>query len=112
MDEHDPVDEAESHFLEQDSDLVTISRKPSSTVTASTAAQPATGQDASQSAPSAVWFPLTLVIPLMAFAIVPSLLGRLVVIVLIVGAELKLIMSTPKLMSLLSTREWTAAASM
>lgn len=104
MDEHDPVDEAESQFLEQDSDLVTIPRK----VSISTAPAPVAGQDQS----AAVWFPLTLVLPLMAFAIVPSLLGRLLVIVLIVGAELKLVTSTPRLMGLLSTREWTAAASM
>jgi hypothetical protein len=47
----------------------------------------------------------------MAIAIVPSLLGRLVVIVLTVGAELKLVTSTPELMSFMSTREWTVAAS-
>jgi hypothetical protein len=108
MDEHDPVDEAESQFLEQDSDLVTVSRKVSSASASSpSTAAPAAGQDQ-----SAIWFPLTLVLPLMAFAIVPSLLGRLLVIVLIVGAELKMVTSTPQLMNMLSTREWAAAGSL
>jgi len=108
MDEHDPINEEESRFLEEDADLVTLPRKvPSSSSSAppSTAA-PAAGQDQ-----SAIWFPLTLVLPLMAFAIVPSLLGRLLVIVLIVGAELKMVTSTPQLNNMLSTREWAAAAS-
>ena len=108
MDEHDPINEEESQFLEEDADLVTLPRKaPSSSSFAppSTPA-PAAGQDQ-----SAIWFPLTLVLPLMAFAIVPSLLGRLLVIVLIVGAELKMVTSTPQLNNMLSTREWVAAAS-
>lgn len=110
MDEHDPINEEESQFLEEDADLVTLPRKvPSSSSSSSpppSTAAPAAGQDQ-----SAIWFPLTLVLPLMAFAIVPSLLGRLLVIVLIVGAELKMVTSTPQLRNMLSTREWAAAAS-
>jgi len=101
MDEREPVDYAESQFLERDSDLVTLSRK----------APTNTAQGAGQDQSAAVWLPLTLVLPLMAFAIVPSLLGRLLVIVLIVGAELKLVTTTPELMNFMSNKEWTAAAS-
>lgn len=108
MDEHDPINEEESQFLEEDSDLVTLPRKVpfSTSFSPPSTAAPAAGQDQ-----SAIWFPLTLVLPLMAFAIVPSLLGRLLVIVLIVGAELKMVTSTPQLRTMLSTREWAAAAS-
>ncbi|KAI4612393.1 uncharacterized protein J4E87_010294 [Alternaria ethzedia] len=110
MDEHDPINEEESQFLEEDADLVTLPRKVPSSSSSSSAppstAAPTAGQDQ-----SAIWFPLTLVLPLMAFAIVPSLLGRLLVIVLIVGAELKMVTSTPQLRNMLSTREWAAAAS-
>jgi hypothetical protein len=103
MDEHEPVDYTESQFIERDSDLVAITRKPSSIST------PQSASGVRQSA--AVWFPLTLVLPLMAFAIVPSLLGRLLVIVLIVGAEIKLVGSTPELMGFMSSREWSVAVS-
>jgi len=102
MDENEPLDYAESQFIERDSDLVAIPRKVS--------VKPARDGEEGQSA--AVWFPLTLVLPLMTFAIVPSLVGRLVVIVAIVGAELKLVGSTPELKSFMSTQEWNAAASM
>lgn len=109
MDEHDPINEEESQFLEEDADLVTLPRKvPSSS---SSSAPPSTAAPAAGQDQSAIWFPLTLVLPLMAFAIVPSLLGRLLVIVLIVGAELKMVTSTPQLNNMLSTREWVAAAS-
>jgi hypothetical protein len=101
MGEHKPIDSAEARFLERDSDLVAISRQ--APITAAKGA----GHDYS----AAVWFPLILVLPLMAFAIVPTLLGRLVVIVLIVGVELKMVSSAPELRRLLSVQEWTAAVS-
>lgn len=102
MDENEPLDYAESQFIERDSDLVAIPRKT----------PVKTAPDAEQYQSAALWFPLTLVLPLMAFAIVPSLVGRILVIVAIVGAELKLVMSTPELKSFMSTQEWNAAASM
>ncbi|CAA9957318.1 PAT1 multi-domain protein [Pyrenophora teres f. maculata] len=101
MDENEPLDYAESQFIERDSDLVAIPRK------ASIKTAPVADQDQS----AAVWFPLTLVLPLMAFAIVPSLVGRLLVLVAMVGAELKLVKSTPELKSFMSTQEWNVAAS-
>ncbi|CAN9468114.1 unnamed protein product [Alternaria alternata] len=118
MDEHDPVDETESSFLEQDEDLVTIGpRKPAvstptttATATGTSTATPAAGQDAPQSAPPAITFPLLLILPLVAFAIVPSLLGRIIVIGLAVGMEGKIVRETPQLMRLLSLRNWSVAA--
>ena len=101
MDEHEPIDYAESQFLERGHDLVAIGRKAAS----------GTGKEAGQQHSVAVWFPLILVVPLMAFAIVPSLLGRLVVIVLIVGVQLKVVTSAPELKGFLSAQEWTAAVS-
>lgn len=101
MDEHDAIDEAETMFLERQKDLVAVSRKTSvSTVR---------GAAPHQSA--AMWFPLMLILPLMAFAIVPNLLGRLFVIALIGAAELKLITSTPELLDFMKVQEWTMAAS-
>jgi hypothetical protein len=119
MDEHDPVDETESSFLEQDEDLVTIGpHKPAvstpttttATATVTSTATPAAGQDAPQSAPPAITFPLLLILPLVAFAIVPSLLGRIIVIGLAVGMEGKIVRETPQLMRLLSLRNWSVAA--
>ncbi|RMZ72054.1 hypothetical protein GMOD_00007045 [Pyrenophora seminiperda CCB06] len=104
MDENEPLDYAESQFIERDSDLVAIPRKASG--------KPAPPPDDEHHQSAAVWFPLTLVLPLMAFAIVPSLVGRLLVLVAIVGAEHKLVMSTPELKSFMTTHEWNAAASM
>lgn len=101
MDEHEPIDYAESQFLERGQDLVAIGRQGAMS----------TAKEAGQHYPAAVWFPLILVVPLMAFAIVPSLLGRVVVIVLIVGVELKLVASAPELKGFLSAQEWTAAVS-
>lgn len=103
MNEHEPIDYAESQFLERGPDLVAIRRRSEE---GSTAADKEAGHFS-----AAVWFPLILVVPLMAFAIVPSLLGRLVVIVLIVGVELKLVASAPELKSFLAGHEWTAAVS-
>lgn len=114
MDEHDPVDETESSFLEQDEDLVTTGpRKPAvstPTATATSTATPAAGQEAPQSAPPAITFPLLLILPLVAFAIVPSLLGRIIVIGLAVGMDGKIVRETPQLMRLLSLRNWSVAA--
>ncbi|CAN9458895.1 unnamed protein product [Alternaria alternata] len=116
MDEHDPVDETESSFLEQDDDLVIIGPRkpavstPTTTATATSVATPTAGQDALQSAPPAITLPLLLILPLVAFAIVPSLLGRIIVIGLTVGMEGKIVRETPQLMRLLSLRDWSIAA--
>lgn len=101
MEKRSPIDVAETRFLERKHDLVAVSRQASvSTIHG--------GQHQS----AAVWLPLILVLPLLAFAIVPSLLGRLVVIALIGAAEVRLVVSTPELMSYMTVRDWSLAASM
>lgn len=100
IEKREPIDYVETRFLERKHDLLAVSRTRSVS----------TARGVSHHHSAAVWFPLTLVLPLMAFAIVPSLLGRLVVIVLIGGLELKLVTSTPELKSFMTVQEWTTAA--
>ncbi|KAH7080673.1 hypothetical protein FB567DRAFT_110276 [Paraphoma chrysanthemicola] len=95
-----PIDYPETRFLERKNDLLAVSRRPS----VSTARGP--------SESPFVWLPLGLVIPLVAFAIVPSLLGRIVVIALITAAELRLVTTTPEVMNYLAFKEWAMAASL
>ncbi|KAH3919902.1 hypothetical protein HBI56_032450 [Parastagonospora nodorum] len=94
-----PVDNAETRFLDRKNDLLAISRRPS--------VGPMHG---GQQQPPIVWLPLVLVLPILAFAIVPSLLGRLVVITLIGAAGLRQVTSTPELMSYMTIQEWSIAA--
>jgi hypothetical protein len=94
-----PVDNAETRFLDRKNDLMAISRRPS--------VGPMHG---GQQQPPIVWLPLVLVLPILAFAIVPSLLGRLVVITLIGAAGLRQVTSTPELMSYMTIQEWSIAA--
>jgi hypothetical protein len=100
MEKREPIEYTETRFLERKNDLLAVSRR--TTVSAAP-----DGQHQS----TAAWLPLILVLPLMAFAIVPSLLGRLVVIALICAAEMRLITTTPELMGLMSMRGWSAGAS-
>jgi hypothetical protein len=100
MEKREPIVYTETRFLERKNDLLAVSRK-----TAVSATQ------AGQQQSTVAWLPLMLVLPLMAFAIVPSLLGRLVVIALICAAEMRLITTTPELMGLMSIQGWGAAAS-
>lgn len=96
MTKRNPIHEAESRFLERQADLVAF--PPNGYAGA--------GQDAGQ---VAMWLPL---LPFVAFSVVPSLLGRIVVIVLISAAGLRMVTSTPAFMSMMTAREWTYAASM
>ncbi|KAH7336746.1 hypothetical protein BKA66DRAFT_77710 [Pyrenochaeta sp. MPI-SDFR-AT-0127] len=100
IEKREPIDYVETRFLERRHDLLAVSRRTSTS----------TARGASHHHSASVWFPLTLILPLMAFAIVPGLLGRLVVIVLIGGVELKLVTSTPELKSFMTVQEWTTAA--
>jgi hypothetical protein len=102
MEKRSPIDFAETRFLERRHDLVAVSRQASSVSTGHAAQQ--------QSA--AVWLPLALVLPLLAFAIVPSLLGRLLVIALIGAVEFRQVTSTPELMKYMTIREWAMAAAL
>jgi hypothetical protein len=106
MDEHEPVDYTESQFIERDGDLVAITRKPASSPSSTAIGTTAPAPHYS----AAVWFPLTLVLPLVAFAIVPSLLGRIVVILLGVAAGAKIVNEEPGLRGVMERREWGVAA--
>lgn len=104
MEKREPIDYAETRFLERRHDLLAVSRKTAVSSSSS-------GRGGGHHHSAAVWSPLILVLPLMAFAMVPNMLGRLVVIVLIGGTELKVVTSTPELMSFMTVQEWTVAAS-
>jgi hypothetical protein len=99
MEKRAPIDHAETRFLDRKNDLLAVSRGACVSTTRGV-------QDQS----AVVWVPLLLAVPLLAFAIVPSLSGRLVVIALIGAAEAKLVTSTPELMGYMAIREWTVAA--
>ncbi|KAJ4992578.1 hypothetical protein SVAN01_01961 [Stagonosporopsis vannaccii] len=98
MKQRKPIHEAESRFLERQADLVTFSMKRHSSVDPS----------AGTSQHVAMWLPL---LPFVAFSIVPSLLGRMVVIALISAAGLRTVTSTPELMTIMTVREWMYATS-
>lgn len=59
--------------------------------------------------PAAAWLPLALVLPLLAFVIVPSMLGRLVVIAVIGGAGLRVATMIPEVQSLMDMQRWMIA---
>ncbi|KAL5441497.1 hypothetical protein PMIN05_004431 [Paraphaeosphaeria minitans] len=101
MEKRTPIEHAETRFLEHKKDLLRVSEG----VSASTVG----GVTARQSA--AIWLPLVLVLPLMAFAIVPGLLGRLVVLSLTGVAVMKILASTKELMDMMTAREWTCCFS-
>jgi len=101
MEKRVPIDHTESRFLERKNDLLAVSRGACVSTTS-------VGQDQSV----IVWLALLLAVPLLAFAIVPSLSGRLVVIVLTGAAEARLVTSTPQLMSYMAVREWAVVASL
>jgi hypothetical protein len=95
-----PIDPAESQFLERKSDLLAVPGRP--------CAKRATGGDQEYES-VAVWFPLVLVLPLMAFAMVPSFFGRLFVILAIGAVEARMVTTTAELRSFMSVQEWTKA---
>ncbi|KAL5113448.1 hypothetical protein ACEQ8H_008675 [Pleosporales sp. CAS-2024a] len=95
MEKRSPIDSAERRFLERKGDLVAVSRRR---VSARHGEQ--------YPCATVAWLPLVLVLPLLAFAIVPSLLGRVVVIGVIGGAELRQVTLTPELMKYMSIQGW------
>jgi hypothetical protein len=100
MEKRAPIEFAETRFLERKHDLLAVSRR-----TSEMAARGA------QHLSAAIWLPLVLVLPFLAFAIVPSLLGRLIVIALMGAAGLRQVTSTPELMGYLTVQEWCIGAS-
>lgn len=107
IEKREPIDYVETRFLERKDDLLAVSRKQSASVGGDS------NPRASQPPPNlaVVWFPLALILPLMAFAMIPNLIGRIVVMVLIGAAELKVVTSTPELIGFMTSREWIIAAS-
>jgi hypothetical protein len=99
MSKRAPIDPAESHFLERKSDLLAVPRRSSG--------RTVHGTDQDES--TAVWFPLMLVLPLMAFAMVPSFFWRLFVIVGVGAAEARMVTTTSELRSFMTVQEWTKA---
>lgn len=102
MDRRTPIDPAETRFLAREQDLVVVSRTSAAASTSPVAAQ--------QHSAAAVWFPLTLTLPLVAFAMVPSLLGRLVVLALAGSVALWMVAVTAELAAFMSRQEWAVAA--
>lgn len=68
-----PISHGETRFLDVKDDLLAVSRKRAGAGTAG-------GVPSHESA--AIWVPLILAMPLLAFAIVPGILGRLVILCL------------------------------
>jgi hypothetical protein len=104
MEKRSPIDPAETKFLDRKHDLLAVSRRTS----ASSPRRVGVGQEQH----AALWLGLMLVSPVLAFAIVPSLLGRLVVIALIGAAGLRQVTLTPELMNYMSVQEWLISGSM
>ncbi|KAH8724403.1 hypothetical protein GQ44DRAFT_617971, partial [Phaeosphaeriaceae sp. PMI808] len=101
MEKRAPIDHAEARFLERKHDLVAVSQK--------TRVSARENEEPHQ--PEAMWLLVLLLVPLLAFSIVPSLFGRLVVITLIGAAKVQLVRSSAELMSYMSIQQWTVAAS-
>ncbi|KAF2477851.1 uncharacterized protein BDR25DRAFT_4530 [Lindgomyces ingoldianus] len=101
MEKHAPIELSETRFLDRKDDLLAISRRRS--------ASNVGGVGPHQSA--AIGLPLILVLPLFSFALVPTLLGRLFIIILIGAAEVTVVAST-ELMGVMTIGEWVTCASM
>jgi hypothetical protein len=104
-----PIDPAESQFLERKSDLLAVPRRSSTCARTMRGAEQNQGQDLGQDESVAVWFPLILVLPLMAYGMVPSLFGRLFVMVVVGAAEVRMVTTTRELRDFMSVQEWTKA---
>src|ERR1700755_354992 len=101
MEKHALIAQAEARFLERKNDLLAVSRRRSATSVG--------GVGPHQSI--AIGLPLIGVLPLIALAVVPTLLGRLFIIVLIGGLEVAVVAST-ELIDFMTIREWVVCASM
>lgn len=98
MDKRVPIDQEETRFLDRKHDLLAVSRRPSVSTTRN-----------EQAMPAVAWMPLALVLPLLAFVIVPSMLGRLVVIAVIGGAGLRVATMIPEVQGLMDMQRWMIA---
>lgn len=59
-----------------------------------------------------IGLPLILVLPLMTFAVIPGLFGRVFILSLIGAGQVAVVSSTPELMGLMALKEWFFCASM
>ena len=100
MEKHAPVEKLESRFLDHKNDLFSVTRTKQASNASGVGVQSA-----------ALGLPLILVLPLLAFAMIPGLLGRLFIIILIGSAEVAVVAST-ELVSLMAVKEWVTCASM
>ncbi|KAF1916372.1 hypothetical protein BDU57DRAFT_574289 [Ampelomyces quisqualis] len=101
MEKRAPIDSTETRFLERKHDLLAVSRPAGASTTRG-----------GQQQPAVIWLPAMLVVPLLAFVIVPSVVGRLVVIALISGAGFRQVTLTAELVAYMTVQEWSIAASM
>ncbi|PVH96368.1 hypothetical protein DM02DRAFT_477070, partial [Periconia macrospinosa] len=97
MEKRTPISNSETRFLELKDDLLAVSPRRASSGTAGSA-------PSHESA--AIWLPMILAMPLLAFAIVPGILGRLAILCLNGAAVMKLLTSTGELKELMTIREW------
>lgn len=97
MEKRTPIDHTETRFLEHKNDLLTVSEGGSASVVGGVTPPAQSG---------GMWLPLVLVLPLMIFAFVPGLLGRLVILSLTGAASMKLITSTKELVDMMTAHEW------
>lgn len=105
MEKHSPIDRTESLFLSHKTDLLSLTQRRRSATITTTVGGAGVGLQS-----AVIGFPLILVLPLMAFAIVPGLLGRLFMLILIGTGELMLVTST-ELMDLMTVKEWAFCSS-
>jgi hypothetical protein len=105
MERHAPVDKAESRFLEHTTDLLAIARRRQSAASIVGGAAPV--ESAVLGLPLIL---LLLALPLMAFAVIPGLLGRLFVTMLLGLAQVAVIAQTD-IAGVMSVREWTTCGS-
>ncbi|OCL02787.1 hypothetical protein AOQ84DRAFT_304009 [Glonium stellatum] len=101
MEKHAPVEKFESQFLDHKNDLFSITR--SKLVSSSSGVGPIQS--------TALGLSLILLLPLLAFAMIPGLLGRLFIIILIGSTEATVVAST-ELIFLMTVKEWVTCASM
>jgi hypothetical protein len=113
LEKHAPIEAAEARFLERKNDLLAVSRPRAASAEAGASASASAAGSVGGVGPhqrAAIGLPLIAVLPLMAFAIVPSLLGRLFIVTLIGTAEVMVVTSS-EVVDLMTQREWFLCAS-
>ncbi len=94
-----PIEEAETRFLKHESDLLAVNPAGSGFSTAQI------------NQISSLCFPLLLLAPMMVFSVTPAYAGRLFVILVIGMAQVTVVSST-RLYTWMTPKEWAVAAAM